>query len=85
MSGEGGLDLRLTPRLALRQEIDYLALRFMDTNFGIGFYFFGRFFHTVAKRHRFFNRAAYHCTRSVNSREGTAELVGEGPADQRHG
>lgn len=31
----------------------------MDTNFGIGFYFFDRFFRTLAKRHRPFNWTAY--------------------------
>jgi sterol desaturase/sphingolipid hydroxylase (fatty acid hydroxylase superfamily) len=33
---------------------------FMDTNFGIGFYFFDRFFRTIAKRHRPFNWTGYH-------------------------
>lgn len=32
----------------------------MDTNFGIGFYFFDRFFRTHAKRHRPFNWDGYH-------------------------
>lgn len=32
---------------------------YMDTNFGIGFYFFDRFFRTIAKRHRPFNWAGY--------------------------
>jgi len=32
---------------------------FMDTNFGIGFYFFDRFFRTMAKRHRPFNWQGY--------------------------
>ena len=32
---------------------------FMDTNFGIGFYFFDRFFRTMAKRHRPFNWRGY--------------------------
>jgi sterol desaturase/sphingolipid hydroxylase (fatty acid hydroxylase superfamily) len=32
---------------------------FMDTNFGIGFYFFDRFFQTLAKRHRPFNWTGY--------------------------
>src|SRR5438552_10401052 len=32
---------------------------FMDTNFGIGFYFFDRFFRTMAKRHRPFNWPGY--------------------------
>lgn len=32
---------------------------YMDTNFGIGFYFFDRFFRTMAKRHRQFNWAGY--------------------------
>ncbi len=32
---------------------------FMDTNFGIGFYFFDRFFRTLAKRHRPFNWTGY--------------------------
>jgi sterol desaturase/sphingolipid hydroxylase (fatty acid hydroxylase superfamily) len=31
----------------------------MDTNFGIGFYFFDRFFRTLAKRHRPFNWKVY--------------------------
>jgi len=31
----------------------------MDTNFGIGFYFFDRFFRTLAKRHRPFNWMGY--------------------------
>jgi len=31
----------------------------MDTNFGIGFYFFDRFFRTMAKRHRPFNWTGY--------------------------
>lgn len=31
----------------------------MNTNFGIGFYFFDRFFRTLAKRHRPFNWAGY--------------------------
>jgi hypothetical protein len=31
----------------------------MDTNFGIGFYFFDRFFRTMAKRHRPFNWEGY--------------------------
>ena len=31
----------------------------MDTNFGIGFYFFDRFFRTFAKRHRSFNWSGY--------------------------
>jgi sterol desaturase/sphingolipid hydroxylase (fatty acid hydroxylase superfamily) len=33
---------------------------YMDTNFGIGFYFFDRFFRTMAKRHRSFNWQGYH-------------------------
>jgi len=33
---------------------------FMDTNFGIGFYFFDRFFRTLAQRHRPFNWRGYH-------------------------
>ena len=33
---------------------------FMDANFGIGFYFFDRFFRTMAKRHRPFNWRGYH-------------------------
>jgi sterol desaturase/sphingolipid hydroxylase (fatty acid hydroxylase superfamily) len=32
---------------------------YMDTNFGIGFYFFDRFFRTMAKRHRPFNWHGY--------------------------
>ena len=32
---------------------------FMDANFGIGFYFFDRFFGTMAKRHRRFNWCGY--------------------------
>jgi len=32
---------------------------FMDTNFGIGFHFFDRFFRTMAKRHRPFNWTGY--------------------------
>jgi sterol desaturase/sphingolipid hydroxylase (fatty acid hydroxylase superfamily) len=32
---------------------------FMDTNFGIGFYFFDRFFRTMARRHRAFNWTGY--------------------------
>src|SRR5467141_372185 len=32
---------------------------FMDKNFGIGFYFFDRFFRTMAKRHRPFNWTGY--------------------------
>jgi len=32
---------------------------FMDSNFGIGFYFFDRFFRTMAKRHRPFNWRGY--------------------------
>jgi sterol desaturase/sphingolipid hydroxylase (fatty acid hydroxylase superfamily) len=32
---------------------------YMDTNFGIGFYFFDRFFRTMAKRHRPFNWQGY--------------------------
>src|SRR5262249_15653528 len=32
---------------------------FMDSNFGIGFYIFDRFFCTMAKRHRPFNWAGY--------------------------
>ena len=32
---------------------------FMDTNFGIGFNFFDRFFQTICKRHRPFNWAGY--------------------------
>jgi sterol desaturase/sphingolipid hydroxylase (fatty acid hydroxylase superfamily) len=32
---------------------------FMDTNFGIGFYFFDRFFRTMAKRHRPFDWQGY--------------------------
>lgn len=32
---------------------------YMDTNFGIGFYFFDRFFRTMSKRHRLFNWAGY--------------------------
>jgi len=31
----------------------------MDANFGIGFYFFDRFFGTIAKRHRRFNWCGY--------------------------
>ncbi|OLC92313.1 MAG: hypothetical protein DMG35_19410 [Acidobacteria bacterium] len=31
----------------------------MDTNFGIGFYFFDRFFRTLARRHRPFNWTGY--------------------------
>ena len=32
---------------------------FMDTNFGIGFYFFDRFFQTICKHHRPFNWSGY--------------------------
>lgn len=32
---------------------------FMDTNFGVGFFFFDRFFRTMAKRHRPFNWGGY--------------------------
>src|SRR5260370_37848647 len=32
---------------------------FMDTNFGIGFYFFDRFFRTMVKRHPPFNCEGY--------------------------
>ena len=32
---------------------------YMDTNFGIGFYFFDRLFRTMAKRHRAFNWGGY--------------------------
>ena len=32
---------------------------FMDTNFGIGFYFFDRFFRTIARHHRPFNWKGY--------------------------
>ena len=32
---------------------------FMDTNFGIGFYFFDRFFRTMTRRHRPFNWTGY--------------------------
>jgi sterol desaturase/sphingolipid hydroxylase (fatty acid hydroxylase superfamily) len=32
---------------------------YMDSNFGIGFYFFDRFFRTMAKRHRPFNWKGY--------------------------
>jgi len=32
---------------------------YLDTNFGIGFYFFDRFFRTIAKRHRPFNWQGY--------------------------
>ncbi len=32
---------------------------FMDSNFGIGFYFFDRFFRTMAKRHRPLNWRGY--------------------------
>ena len=32
---------------------------FMDANFGIGFYFFDRFFGTMARRHRPFNWRGY--------------------------
>jgi sterol desaturase/sphingolipid hydroxylase (fatty acid hydroxylase superfamily) len=32
---------------------------YMDTNFGIGFYFFDRFFRTMSKRHRPFNWSGY--------------------------
>jgi sterol desaturase/sphingolipid hydroxylase (fatty acid hydroxylase superfamily) len=35
------------------------SVGFMDTNFGIGFYFFDRFFQTMAKRHRPFNWQGY--------------------------
>ncbi len=31
----------------------------MDTNFGIGFYFFDRCFRTITKRHRPFNWTGY--------------------------
>jgi sterol desaturase/sphingolipid hydroxylase (fatty acid hydroxylase superfamily) len=34
---------------------------FMDTNFGIGFYFFDRLFRTIAHRHRPSNWAGYRC------------------------
>jgi sterol desaturase/sphingolipid hydroxylase (fatty acid hydroxylase superfamily) len=33
---------------------------YMDTNFGIGFYLFDRFFRTIARRHRPFNWDGYH-------------------------
>ena len=33
---------------------------YMDSNFGIGFYFFDRFFRTISKRHRPLNWAGYH-------------------------
>ncbi len=35
------------------------SVGFMDSNFGIGFYFFDRFFQTMAKRHRPFNWQGY--------------------------
>jgi sterol desaturase/sphingolipid hydroxylase (fatty acid hydroxylase superfamily) len=42
----------------------------MDTNFGIGFYFFDRFFRTMAKRHRPFNWEGY---RAAMGRHGLEE------------
>ena len=43
---------------------------FMDTNFGIGFYFFDRFFRTMARRHRPFN---WHGYRTAVQRYGLDE------------
>jgi sterol desaturase/sphingolipid hydroxylase (fatty acid hydroxylase superfamily) len=45
---------------------------FMDTNFGIGFYFFDRFFRTMAKRHSPFSRTGY---RAAIQRSGLDETV----------
>jgi sterol desaturase/sphingolipid hydroxylase (fatty acid hydroxylase superfamily) len=55
----------------------------MDTNFGIGFYFFDRLFRTIAHRHRRLNRAGYRCAverygldeaELMSLREGSKEL-----------
>jgi sterol desaturase/sphingolipid hydroxylase (fatty acid hydroxylase superfamily) len=47
---------------------------FMDTNFGIGFYFFDRFFGTMAKRHRRFNWQGYQTAIERNGLEDTELL-----------
>src|SRR5260370_39605244 len=47
---------------------------FMDTNFGIGFYFFDRFFRTMAKRHRPLNWRGYQAAPG-RSRFGATELL----------
>jgi len=53
----------------------------MDTNFGIGFYFFDRFFGTIAKRHRPFNWSGYEIAKQryllEESGEDFEEEVGE--------
>jgi sterol desaturase/sphingolipid hydroxylase (fatty acid hydroxylase superfamily) len=47
---------------------------FMDANFGIGFYFFDRFFRTIAKRHRTFNWQGYQEAIGRNGLEETELL-----------
>jgi sterol desaturase/sphingolipid hydroxylase (fatty acid hydroxylase superfamily) len=47
---------------------------FMDANFGIGFYFFDRFFRTMAKRPRPFNWQGYQAARERYGLEETALL-----------
>ncbi|HEY1423373.1 MAG TPA: sterol desaturase family protein [Candidatus Acidoferrum sp.] len=48
----------------------------MDANFGIGFFLFDRLFHTIAARHRSFNRAGFEAARL---RYGFAEGPGKLP------
>lgn len=48
---------------------------FMDTNFGIGFYFFDRFFRTIAKRHRPFNWIGYRAAVERYGFHDDAELL----------
>src|ERR1700731_1966963 len=47
------------PRLAHIHHRSVNGAGFIDSNFGIGFYFFDRFFRTMTKRHRQFNWQGY--------------------------
>jgi len=47
----------------------------MDTNFGIGFYFFDRFFRTMAKSHRRFNWEGYQAAIRRYGLERETELL----------
>jgi sterol desaturase/sphingolipid hydroxylase (fatty acid hydroxylase superfamily) len=57
----------------------------MDTNFGIGFYFFDRFFGTISKRHRPFNWSGYEIAKQRYLLEEKGEDFDEEPEEDSSG
>jgi len=56
----------------------------MDTNFGIGFYWFDRLFGTMAQRHRAFNWSGYEIAKQRYLLEDDADIRDEESEEDNH-